>query len=68
MLEIDSVMRELIANGQPLTAIRAQARKNGMLYLQEVGLQKVMEGVTGMNEMLRVLRDEEGVGPPPGAK
>ena len=67
MLEVDSVMRELIANGQPLTAIRAQARKNGMLYLQEVGLQKVMEGVTGMNEMLRVLRDEEGVGPP-GAK
>ncbi|HSW46027.1 MAG TPA: ATPase, T2SS/T4P/T4SS family [Phycisphaerae bacterium] len=60
MLEVDQVMRQLIANGQPLTAIRAQARKNGMLYLQEVGLQKVMEGVTGMNEMLRVLRDEEG--------
>ena len=68
MLEIDSVMRELIANGQPLTAIRAQARKNGMLYLQEVGLQKVIEGVTGMNEMLRVLRDEEGAGASPGAK
>jgi len=29
-----------------------------MLYLQEVGLQKVIEGVTSMNEVLRVLRDE----------
>jgi len=64
ILDVDGVIRELIANGQPLTAIRAQARKNGMLYLQEVGLQKVMEGVTGMNEMLRVLRDEEGSTPP----
>lgn len=67
MLEVDAVMRDLVANGQPLTAIRAQARKNGMLYLQEVGLQKVMEGVTGMNEMLRVLRDEEGGAAPQAA-
>jgi len=60
LLEVDETMRELIRKGQPLSAIRAQARKNEMLYLQEVGLKKVMQGITGMNEMLRVLRNEEG--------
>jgi len=68
LLVVDPKMRELIANGQPLSAIRAQARKNGMLYLQEVGLQKVMEGTTGMNEMLRALRNEGGVSSPAGAR
>jgi len=68
MLEVDPLMRQLIANGQPLTALRAQARKNGMLYLQEVGLQKVIGGTTGMNEMLRVLRDEEGAAASPAVR
>jgi len=59
LLEIDDGIRELIRNGQPISAVRAMARKNGMLYLQEISLQKVMEGTTSMNEMLRVLREEE---------
>jgi type II secretory ATPase GspE/PulE/Tfp pilus assembly ATPase PilB-like protein len=59
LLVIDDGLRELIKKGQPVSAIRAMARKNGMLYQQEVGLQKVMDGVTSMNEMLRVLREEE---------
>jgi type II secretory ATPase GspE/PulE/Tfp pilus assembly ATPase PilB-like protein len=58
LLAVEPKMRELIANGQPLSAVRAQARKNGMRYLQEVGLEKVWGGVTGMNEMLRALRNE----------
>lgn len=59
LLEVDDSLRELIAKGQPVAAIRAVARKNGMLYLQEIGLQKVMDGVTSMTELLRVMRDEE---------
>lgn len=59
VLEVDDVIREMIRSGQPTSAIRAQARKNGMLYLQETGLQKVISGVTSMNEALRVMRDEE---------
>jgi len=46
ILYIDDDMRELIRKGQPINAIRAYARKNNMLYLQEIGLQKVIEGVT----------------------
>jgi type II secretory ATPase GspE/PulE/Tfp pilus assembly ATPase PilB-like protein len=64
ILSIDDPMRELIRNGQPINMLKAQARTNRMLYLQEVGLQKVIAGITSMNEVLRVLRDEEaGSGP-----
>lgn len=59
LLVLDDAMRDLVRNGQPVSTVRAQARKNGMLYLQETGLQKVIQGMTGMNEMLRVLRDED---------
>ncbi len=60
VLEIDDPIREMIRNGQPVNAIRTQSRANGMLYLQEVGLQKVIDGVTSMHEVLRVLRDDDG--------
>jgi len=56
VLLVSEDIRESIRKGQPVNAIRAQARKNGMLYLQEVGLQKVIEGITSMNEVLRALR------------
>jgi type II secretory ATPase GspE/PulE/Tfp pilus assembly ATPase PilB-like protein len=59
LLVVDDTMRELIRNGQPINNIRAQARSNSMLFLQEVGIQKVIAGTTSMNEVLRVLRDEE---------
>ncbi|UCD28941.1 MAG: Flp pilus assembly complex ATPase component TadA [Planctomycetota bacterium] len=60
ILYIDDDIRESIRKGQPVNAIRAQARKNGMHYLQEVGLQKVIEGTTSMNEVLRALRSNDG--------
>jgi len=54
----DAGVREQIRNGQPVEAIRAAARKAGMLYMQEIGVQRVIEGVTSMNEVLRVIRGE----------
>ena len=59
VLVVDDTMREMIRAGQPVSAIRAQARKGGMYYLQETGLQKVQEGITSMNEALRVMREDE---------
>jgi type II secretory ATPase GspE/PulE/Tfp pilus assembly ATPase PilB-like protein len=59
VMSMNDALREQIRAGQPVNTIRATARKTGMLYLQEVGVQKVIEGVTDMAEMLRVLRDEE---------
>lgn len=59
LLVITDPMREMIRTGARLELIKAEARKNRMLYLQEEGLLKVIEGVTSMNEILRVLRTVE---------
>lgn len=67
VFEVDDPIRELIRKGQPASAIQPLARKKGMRYLQEVALDKVIEGVTSMNEVLRALRDEEGGAGPPVA-
>jgi type II secretory ATPase GspE/PulE/Tfp pilus assembly ATPase PilB-like protein len=53
---VSDATRKLIAAGAPLKQIKSQARKEKMLYLQEEGLLKVMEGVTSMAEVMRGLR------------
>lgn len=60
VLELDDTIREMIRSGHPINAIKAQARKNGMLYLQESSLHKVITGLTSIAEVLRVMRDDEG--------
>jgi type II secretory ATPase GspE/PulE/Tfp pilus assembly ATPase PilB-like protein len=59
IMTMNDALREQIRAGQPVNALRAAARKSGMLYMQEIGVQKVIEGATSMAEMLRVIRDEE---------
>ncbi|MFQ5461109.1 MAG: GspE/PulE family protein [Phycisphaerae bacterium] len=59
LLIVDELIAKMIAHGSPLKAIKAQARKNKMYYLQEEGLLKVIDGTTSMNEVLRVLRTTE---------
>jgi type II secretory ATPase GspE/PulE/Tfp pilus assembly ATPase PilB-like protein len=56
VLVIDEPLQRLVADGAALTLIKAQARKNKMLYLQEEGLLKTMDGVTSINEILRAMR------------
>ena len=56
LLMVDKETRALIAEGAPMKAIKSQARKKRMYYLQEEGLMKVMDGTTSLNEVLRGLR------------
>jgi general secretion pathway protein E len=56
VLEISDAIRALISAGKPLKDIKDQARKAKMLYLQEDGLRKVIDGTTSMNEVMRGLR------------
>jgi type II secretory ATPase GspE/PulE/Tfp pilus assembly ATPase PilB-like protein len=56
LLIIDDVIREMIKGNASIKDIRDQARKNQMRYVWEEGLEKVREGTTGMNEILRVLQ------------
>ena len=55
LLEISDRTRDLIRCDNPnLNAIRQEAIKSGMKYLQEDGLRLVMEGKTSIQELLRV--------------
>lgn len=54
LLEVTDEIKQLVITNTQLSQIRAAARKNRMLYLQEQALQKVVEGVTGVAEVLRV--------------
>ena len=60
LLEIDDAVRKLVAGKANLTQIKAAARKNKMLYLQEQAMRLVMEGVTSVQEIIRVSRPDKG--------
>lgn len=53
LLEITDEVRDVILSGGSLQQIKAAARKNKMLYLQEQALRKVIEGATSVQEVLR---------------
>jgi len=54
LLEITDEIRRLIADKAQLAQIKAACRKNNMHYLQENALQKVMDGMTSIQEVIRV--------------
>jgi general secretion pathway protein E len=54
LLEITDPIREMIRENPNFNAIRQQAVKQGMKYLQEDGLRQVIEGRTSVQELLRV--------------
>jgi type II secretory ATPase GspE/PulE/Tfp pilus assembly ATPase PilB-like protein len=56
LLVISDAMRDLIRENPSLNAIKAEARKNGMIYLQEDGLRQVIQGKTSIKELLRVVK------------
>ncbi|MEZ7991481.1 MAG: ATPase, T2SS/T4P/T4SS family, partial [Halioglobus sp.] len=55
---LDDVMHGAIMSGADATVLHAAAREQGMTTLYEDGLRKVLEGVTSMEEVLRVTRDQ----------
>ncbi len=57
MMPMTQPMRDLIAKSSSTDEIRRLAREEGMLTLREAGLRRVIEGVTTVDEMLRVTSD-----------
>ena len=53
ILEVNSDMRQLIYNNDSQLEIRNTAIKNGMTPLREAGIDKIREGVTTIDEVLR---------------
>ena len=56
LLVITDTIREMIRENPSINAIKAEARKNGMIYLQEDGLRQVIQGRTSIKELLRVVK------------
>jgi type II secretory ATPase GspE/PulE/Tfp pilus assembly ATPase PilB-like protein len=56
LLVINDRMRDLIRDKAALSVLKAEARKGGMLYMQEEGLRLVVKGITSIDELLRVVK------------
>jgi type II secretory ATPase GspE/PulE/Tfp pilus assembly ATPase PilB-like protein len=53
---VNDRLRKLIREDASVTAIKAEARKSGMLYLQEEGLRLVIRGTTSIQELMRIVK------------
>ena len=49
-------IRDLMRSKPTVTAIKAEARKAGLVALQEDGLRKVVQGITSIKEIIRVTK------------
>ncbi len=56
LLAINERMKDLIREGAAMSAIRNEARKDGMLYMNEEGIRLVVRGVTSVDEIRRVVK------------
>ncbi len=56
LLLITDRIRDLMRENPNMSAIKAEARKNGMLYMKEEGLRLVLKGTTSLDELLRVVK------------
>lgn len=56
LLDFNERMRDMIRDAAGISQLKAQARKNGMLYMKEEGLRLVVKGITSIDELLRVVK------------
>jgi type II secretory ATPase GspE/PulE/Tfp pilus assembly ATPase PilB-like protein len=56
LLVINDRIRDLLREKPEMSVIKAEARKNGMLYMKEEGLRLVVKGTTSYDELIRVVK------------
>jgi len=54
ILELSDTIREMILGRKPLSEVRKKAKSEGMVFLREVGVQKVLKGITSLRELNKV--------------
>lgn len=54
ILELSDPIREMILERKPLSEVKKRAKAEGMSFLREVGVEKVLEGVTSLKELNKV--------------
>lgn len=57
VMKVSSAIRELIVRGSPTSEIEEQAKKEGMLTMIEDGIFLAAQGVTSIEEVLRVVTE-----------
>ncbi len=58
LLEVDEAMRQLIVTTPTAGAVKKEAMRRGMITLRDDGARKVLQGLTTMEEVLRVTQEE----------
>ena len=59
LMEITDEIRQFVRENASLAKIKSACRKNKMLYLQEQALRKVIEGLTSIDEVIRVSKAKQ---------
>jgi type II secretory ATPase GspE/PulE/Tfp pilus assembly ATPase PilB-like protein len=54
LLELSDVIREMILERKPLSEVKKRAKAEGMVFLREVGMDKVFQGLTSLKELNKV--------------
>jgi type IV pilus assembly protein PilB len=54
VLELSDEVREMILERKPLSEVRKRAKVEGMVFLREVGMEKVLKGITSLKELNKV--------------
>jgi len=54
ILELSDPIRELILEKKPLSEVKKRAKAEGMVFLREVGLNKVLAGLTSLKDLNKV--------------
>lgn len=54
LLELSDEIREMILAKKPLSEVKKRAKTEGMVFLREVGMEKVLKGVTSLKELNKV--------------
>jgi len=68
ILDVDKDVKQIVSGGGSVNQLKAVFRKQRARFLQEMALLQITEGETSVQEMVRVLRAEEGgAAPPPAA-
>jgi type IV pilus assembly protein PilB len=54
ILELSDAIREMILEKRPLSEVKKRAKAEGMVFLREIGLEKVFDGVTSLRDLNKV--------------
>ena len=59
LMELNSVMREMVFRKEPVDKVKEQARLSGMVTLLEDGVRKIFDGLTSIDEILTITHRED---------